>query len=368
MDAGKPRPAAGASRDLRIGGRRSSSFFKARDPAEFFQRVAVIGSQHVFLLNRGDVLNGDFYAIHRAQDAAAHFVERLGELLDFAQRFREQFIETSAERGVVRGHRGQDAGMIKRIVQPALQFAHAGDDARIDQRIEVAISGDLLAQGIEVAQQLHVLFGKLWDIGIGKNFYERDFEWRQRQCSIESIALLLPLPLHTRMSVEKSRDQIGFVAVYVAWLAAAHKVAKQGFGNFGVRFRRQRLAQHGGGNRHIEHVQPAVHAGERFGQVALGLTQCVRVESAGNRHVPTKLVAQELLIETLDRSQNCQLKFKIFGQKALRGRVSPSPVRQFFTAVSVKTKVTSLASYYRSDTVHGRNLAAAEVHELSRLE
>ena len=66
--------------------------------------------------------------------------------------------------------------MIKRRIQPLLQFAHAPDNTRIDQRVEVAEAGNLFAQRIEAPQQLHMLLGQRRHISIGKNFDQRDFK------------------------------------------------------------------------------------------------------------------------------------------------------------------------------------------------
>ena len=80
-------------------------------------------------------------------------------MLDLAEGLGEELVKPCAERGIVRGNRGQHTGMIKGSIQPALQFAHSRNNAGIDQRIEIAIAGNLFPQRIEVPQQLHMFFG-----------------------------------------------------------------------------------------------------------------------------------------------------------------------------------------------------------------
>ncbi len=153
-------------------------------------------------------------------------------MFDLTQSLGEELVKARAESGIVRGDRGQHAGMIKGSIQPALQFAHSRNDAGIDERIEIAIAGNLFAQGIEVSQQLHVFFGQRGHVGIGENFDQGDFEGRKRQRSVQSIAVLLPLARDAGMAVKKSGNQVGFIAVDFAGLAAAHKIAKQSLGDF----------------------------------------------------------------------------------------------------------------------------------------
>ena len=267
---------------------------------------AVIGrAQHFFLLNRGYVLDGDFHPIDRAQDAAAHFFERVGKGLDLAERLLEELVKTGAKSRVVRGDRGQHAGMVKRRIQPLLQLAHPQDDARIHQRIEVAETRNLFPQGIESAQQLHMLLGQRGHVGIRKNFNQRNFKRRKRQRTIEAITTLLPLAGHTRMAVKERSDQVSLVTIHFTGRAAAHKVAQQSLGYFGVGVGSKRVAQHGRRDRHVEQVQPAIHPRESSGQFALGMAQRVLVEPLGHRHVTAEAIPHELLIEALHRRENC---------------------------------------------------------------
>ena len=195
--------------------------------------------------------------------------------------------------------------MIEGRIQPALQFAHSRNDAGVDERIEIAIVGDLFAQRIEVPKQLHVFFRKRWHVSIGKNFDEGDFEWRKRKRSVQSVAVLLPLTLDAGMAVKKSCDEIGFVAVDFAGLAAANKVAKQGLGDFRIRVWSECLAQHRGRDGHIQQMQPAVHPRESFREVVLRVAKRDLIEPAWNGHIAAERISHQLLIKTLDCRQDC---------------------------------------------------------------
>ena len=86
-----------------------------------------------------------------------------------------------------------------------------------------------------------MLFRKLRNIGVGQNFDQSNFERRKRQGAIQTIAMLLPLAGDARVSVKKSGDQIGFVAVDIARLATADEISQQGFSHFGIRIGGERL-------------------------------------------------------------------------------------------------------------------------------
>ena len=62
---------------------------------------------------------------------------------------------------------------------------------------------------------------------------------RKRQRAVKSVAALLPLSGNARMAVEKSRDQIGLVAIDVSRFAAAHEIAQQRFRDFRIGVRSQ---------------------------------------------------------------------------------------------------------------------------------
>jgi hypothetical protein len=53
----------GASNDLADGRPPVQFLFQARNTPKFFQRSAVIGLEHFFLLDRGHVLDRDFHAV-----------------------------------------------------------------------------------------------------------------------------------------------------------------------------------------------------------------------------------------------------------------------------------------------------------------
>ena len=146
------------------------------------------------------------------------------------------------------------------------------------------------------------------------------------------------------MAVEKSCDQVGLVAVDVAGLAAPYEITEQCFRDFRIRIWGKGLPQHGGCDRHVEHMQPAIHAGQSFRQIPVSMAERSFVEAARNRNLAAKQIAQQLLIKTLDGCQNCQLKFKILGQERSASETLPVDL-EFFTAVQVKRKVTDAASY-----------------------
>ncbi len=106
------------------------------------------------------------------------------------------------------------------------------------------------------------------------------------------------------MPVEKCRDEIRLVAVHIAGFTPADKITKQGFGDFGIGIRRQRLSEHRRRDRHIQQVQPAVHPRQCIGKFSIGVAKRVSVETARNRHVAAERVAQEFLIEALNGRQN----------------------------------------------------------------
>src|SRR3984893_11457740 len=114
--------------------------------------------------------------------------------------------------------------MIEGRIEPLLQFAHPGNDSGVDQRVEITKTANLLAQRIEAPQQLHVLFGEGGNIGVSQDLNQRNLEGRERQRAIKAIAASLSLALNPRMAIEKSGDQVSFVPVDIAGLAAAHKV------------------------------------------------------------------------------------------------------------------------------------------------
>ncbi len=102
------------------------------------------------------------------------------------------------------------------------------------------------------------------------------------------------------MAIEKSCNQIGLIAVDIVRFPAPHKVSQQRLSDLGIRFRSQRLAQHRWGNGHVQQMQPAIHVGKDAGEVSLGMSKRVFVETARNRDVSAEGIPHELLIEALD--------------------------------------------------------------------
>ena len=106
------------------------------------------------------------------------------------------------------------------------------------------------------------------------------------------------------MTIEEGRHQSGLIAVDIGRFPAAHEMAEQGFGHFGIGVRSEGLAQHRRGDCHVKHVQPAIHSRKGVRQLAVGMAQCVLVETARNWHVAAERVPQQLLVKALNRRQN----------------------------------------------------------------
>ena len=118
----------------------------------------------------------------------------------------------------------------------------------------------LVEQGAEFAQQLHIVLREFGHVGLGENFQQRDFKRRQRNRSIQAVAALLPLALHTGMTKQKSRHQIGFVAIGAGIVAVAREVAQQRLGHLGIEVGLHSQPQHGGSDGHVEELDPELHA------------------------------------------------------------------------------------------------------------
>ena len=93
----------------------------------------------------------------------------------------KQLVKFRAEGGVIRSDGGQHSRIEKRIFHVLFDLPHRLNNARFQQRIQVAEVQHLLLEGIKTAENLNVLLGKRQLIGVGKNFDQRDFKWRQRQ-------------------------------------------------------------------------------------------------------------------------------------------------------------------------------------------
>src|ERR1700733_9604465 len=127
------------------------------------------------------------------------------------------------------------------------------------------------------------------------------------------------------MAVKKSRDEISLVTVDFAGLAPTHKITQQGFGDFGIRVRCERLTQHCRRDSHVQQMQPAIHAGESFRKILLRVAERDFIEPARNGYIAAERVSQKLLVKTLDCRQDSQFKLKVLCQEAApRTRFSSS--------------------------------------------
>ena len=201
--------------------------------------------------------------------------------------------------------------MVERRIQRLFEFPDPGDDLRLEQRVQVAAVLGFLLQRIETPQQLHVFLGQKGHVGVGENFNQGDLEGRKRKRTVEPEAAALPLSRHARVAVEKCRDQVGLVAVYVAGIFLAGEIAQNGFGDFGVGLGGKCTSQHGRRDGLVEQAQPAAHAVERGVYLAIAFLQRNGLEACRNRDFASNGILQELLIEALHRGQDGQLPFGI---------------------------------------------------------
>src|ERR1700719_2886694 len=141
--------------------------------------------------------------------------------------------------------------MIERSLERLLQFAHAGNDAGIDQRIEISEPFGFLLQVIEEAQSLHVFLGQRGNVGLSENLKQRDLERRKRKRAVKAVTAALPLAGHARMTIKKGRDQVGLVAMDFARIFGASKIAEHRLGDFWIGIGRKGPAQHGRSNSEI---------------------------------------------------------------------------------------------------------------------
>jgi len=68
--------------------------------------------------------------------------------------------------------------MEEAIIQRLLQLAHGLNHARFEESVEILEAEYLFFERIESAQCLQMLFGKRGQIGVGKDFDQRDFKRR----------------------------------------------------------------------------------------------------------------------------------------------------------------------------------------------
>jgi hypothetical protein len=82
----------------------------------------------------------------------------------------------SAKNDVVRSDGGEHAGVVEGSSEGLFQFAHPGQNGRVDERVEALEVLNLFAQGFEFAQELDVLFGQERSIGVRQDFDECDLK------------------------------------------------------------------------------------------------------------------------------------------------------------------------------------------------
>ena len=300
----------------RIGGRRSNSFFSRETRRNFSRADAVVDFQQSFLVQGGDMLDGDFDAIDGAENAAAEFFEPVGKFLDLLGGGGKQRVESIAEGGIVRRERGQHSGVIDRLAERRFQLPNPRNDAGIHERAEVLEAIRLVEQGAEFAQQLHVASGEHGYFRLGQNFQQRNFKRRQRNRAVEAIAAPLPLAGDPGMAKQKSCDQIGFVAIGAGIVAMAREVPQQRLGNLGIKVGLHSEPQHGGSDRHVEKLDPELHLIERGAHV-VGVADDVGSEFGGSRQLSAELVAQQTLVKALHGGQQSQFPFGILNQSQL---------------------------------------------------
>src|SRR6202022_999332 len=196
----------------------------------------------------------------------------------------------------------QHSGMVEGGIEGLLQLADAGYDLGIEQSIEAAVILALLLKRIESAQELDVLLGKRGDIAVSQNFNQRNLEGREGERAVESIAAPFPLSGDAGVTVKESGHQVGLVAVYVAGVFLAGKIAEQGFGDFRVRLNGEGAPQHGGSDGLIEQAQPAAHFVQGSVHLAVVL-QGYGFKAGRDRDFAAHGVLQKLLVEALHGGQ-----------------------------------------------------------------
>ena len=148
---------------------------------ELLQGLPVVELEQAILVESFHVVYGHIHAVHAAQDGAALLFQVVGEGLDLFRSGAEQFIKLGTESRVIRRNGRQHAGMKERSIERLFDLAHGLNDAGFEQGVQFVKAQHLFFQRIEAAQRLNVFFGKRWQIGIGENFNQRNFKWRERQ-------------------------------------------------------------------------------------------------------------------------------------------------------------------------------------------
>src|ERR1700723_154639 len=116
------------------------------------------------------MVDRDLESVDGRQNTPAQVFEAPREVPDLSRCGRKQHIKSPAKRGIVGGERRQNPRMIDRFAKRSLQVPYAGYDARVHKRVEILKSICLVKQRTEFSQQLHMLFGKRGNVGLGKDF------------------------------------------------------------------------------------------------------------------------------------------------------------------------------------------------------
>src|SRR5579884_4347301 len=119
--------------------------------------------------------------------------------------------------------------MKERFFQILLDLPDTLNNSGLQQSIQILELQNLLFEGIELPQHLHMFFWKWEQIRIGKNLNQSDLKWRKRQRSVEPISALVPLPGNARVTIQECDYDVGFVPIVVGVIFLAHKVAQHGF-------------------------------------------------------------------------------------------------------------------------------------------
>ena len=106
------------------------------------------------------------------------------------------------------------------------------------------------------------------------------------------------------MTIKKSCDQVGLIAIYVAGVFFPGVIAEHGLGNFRINLSGKSPPQHGRRDGLIEQAQPAAHLVERGPDFAFSLLQGNRFQPCRNRDFAADVVLQELFVEALHGGQN----------------------------------------------------------------
>src|SRR5258708_16221354 len=223
-------------------------------------------------------------AFPRAGYVAACAIRRLGEALQLFGGVAEKSFQFLPDRGVVGADRGQHSGMVEVLSECLLQVAALLDDACVGERFQCRISLEFLTDEVEFLQDRNVFLWQFQGLSVSQDLKQRNFKRRNRNHTVERVAVLFPLAGYARITIQKGRHEISLVAGDVAGRFLSRVIPKQGLGNFGVDVRSKRLSQHGGRNRQVQYFQPAAYAGERVREVQVEFTQRNQVQVGRKRN------------------------------------------------------------------------------------